>query len=230
VGSQQGAVVPPQEYLAQVRELCDRHELLLIADEVMTGFGRTGRNFAVEHFGVTPDIITFGKGVTGGYAPLSGMVVHQRIVEAVVERSDGVFRHGYTYSGHPVSLAAGNAALRYYRDHRVLDNAVVQGLYLREQLDGLQLRHPLMGPVRGAGLLLAFDVLPVTDPWVTSEQLNAVATSYGAVFYPGSGAVDGVRGQHLLIAPPLTIASGEVDLLVEVLDRALTHLESGESK
>ena len=230
VGSQQGAVVPPHEYLAQVRELCDRHELLLIADEVMTGFGRTGRNFAVEHFGVTPDIITFGKGVTGGYAPLSGMLVHQRIVEAVVERSDGVFRHGYTYSGHPVSLAAGNAAMRYYREHRVLDNAVVQGLYLREQLDELRSRHPMMGPVRGAGLLLAFDVLAVGDSSVTSEELNAVAMSYGAVFYPGSGAVDGLRGQHLLVAPPLTIASGEVDLLVDVLDRALTHLESGESK
>jgi adenosylmethionine-8-amino-7-oxononanoate aminotransferase len=228
VGSQQGAVVPPHEYLAQVRELCDRHELLLIADEVMTGFGRTGKNFAVEHFDVVPDIITFGKGVTGGYAPLSGMLVHRRIVEAIVARSDGVFRHGYTYSGHPVSLAAGNAALRYYREHRVLDNAVAQGVYLRGRLDDLHGRHPMMGQVRGAGLLLAFDILQVGESQVTSEQLNAVAMSYGAVFYPGSGALDGVRGQHLLVAPPLTIASEEVDLLVDVLDRALSHIENGD--
>jgi adenosylmethionine-8-amino-7-oxononanoate aminotransferase len=230
VGSQQGAVVPSPKYLGQVRELCDRHDIVLIVDEVMTGFGRTGKNFAVEHFGVTPDIITFGKGVTGGYAPLSGMIVHDRIVDVIRERSDGVFRHGYTYSGHPVCLAAGNAALTYYQDHKVLDNVVKQGRYLRDRLEDLQSRQARMGPVRGRGLLLGFDLLDVPGKrYITSESFNEMAMQNGAIFYPGKGRIDGVRGQHLLIAPPLTIQRVDIDLMVDVLERTLTDVDVGVS-
>ena len=227
VGSQQGAVVPPPKYLGQVRELCDRHEIVLIIDEVMTGFGRTGKNFAVEHFDVTPDIITFGKGVTGGYAPLSGMIVNDRIVDVIRNRSEGVFRHGYTYSGHPVCLAAGSAALTYYRTHRVLENVVTQGRYLRERLDDLQARQPRMGAVRGRGLLLGFDLLEVEGrSRITSEFFNEVAMRNGAVFYPGKGRIDGIRGQHLLIAPPLTIQRVDIDLMLDVLEQTLAQVDS----
>lgn len=226
VGSQQGAVVPNPKYLGQVRELCDRYDIVLIVDEVMTGFGRTGKNFAVEHFGVTPDIITFGKGVTGGYAPLSGMIVHDRIVDVIRECSDGVFRHGYTYSGHPVCLAAGNAALTYYTDNGVLENVVDQGRYLRGQLDELQSRQPRMGPVRGRGLLLGFDLLDVPGRrHITSESFNEMAMQNGAIFYPGKGRIDGIRGQHLLIAPPLTIQRVDIDLMVDVLEQTLTDVD-----
>lgn len=226
VGSQQGAVVPPAKYLGQVRDLCDRHDIVLIVDEVMTGFGRTGKNFAVEHFNVIPDIITFGKGVTGGYAPLSGMIVHDRIVDVVRERSGGVFRHGYTYSGHPVCLAAGNAALTYYQDHKVLDNVVKQGRYLRERLDDIQARQPRMGPVRGRGLLLGFDLLDVPGRrHITSESFNEMAMRNGAIFYPGKGRIDGIRGQHLLIAPPLTIQRVDIDLMLDVLEQTLTDVD-----
>jgi adenosylmethionine-8-amino-7-oxononanoate aminotransferase len=227
VGSQQGALVPPQDYLTQVRRLCDEHDILLIVDEVMTGFGRTGKNFAVEHFGVTPDILTFGKGVTGGYAPLSGMVVAERIVDTIRDRSEGVFRHGYTYSGHPVSVAAADAALAYYADHRVLENVVHQGEYLWARLQELQARHPRMSGLRGKGLLLGFDLVDVEGAApLTSEEFNQRAMDNGAVFYPGRGAIDGVRGQHLLVAPPLTIRRQDVDRLIDILDQTLAAVET----
>jgi adenosylmethionine-8-amino-7-oxononanoate aminotransferase len=225
VGSQQGAVVPHPDYLPQVREVCDEHGIVLIVDEVMTGFGRTGKDFAVEHFGVVPDIITFGKGVTGGYAPLSGMIVHDRIVDAVRTRSGGVFRHGTTYSGHPVCVAAAHAALTYYRDHDVLDNVNVQGAYLWSRLEELQVAHPRIGGLRGRGLLLGLDLYEGAgaEP-LTAEEFNASAMRNGAVFYPGKGGIDGVHGQHLLIAPPLTIQRNDVDRLVEVLALTLAQL------
>lgn len=227
VGSQQGGLVPPQDYLAQVRRLCDEHDILLIVDEVMTGFGRTGKNFAVEHFGVTPDILTFGKGVTGGYAPLSGMVVADKIVNTIRDCSDGVFRHSYTYSGHPVSVAAADAALAYYADHQVLENVVRQSDYLWARLQELQARHPRMSGLRGRGLLLGFDLIDLegTLP-LTSEEFNQCAMDNGAVFYPGRGAIDGVRGQHLLIAPPLTIRRQDVDRLIDILDQTLAAVET----
>jgi adenosylmethionine-8-amino-7-oxononanoate aminotransferase len=230
VGSQQGAVVPPEEYLRQVRELCDEHEIVLIVDEVMTGFGRTGKNFAVEHFGVIPDIITFGKGVTGGYAPLAGMVVNDRIIDVIRTRSDGVFRHGYTYSGHPVCLAAANAALTYYQNHRVLENVVTQSRYLQEQLEILQQRHPRMGTIRGRGLLLGFDLIDVEGRRkITSEFFNEIAMNNGAVFYPGKGGVDGVHGYHLLVTPPLTIQRIDIDRMIAVLEQTFTQIDSDQA-
>lgn len=232
VGSQQGAVVPPDGYLRRIREICDRYDVVMIVDEVMTGFGRSGADFAVEHFGIQPDILTFGKGVSGGYAPLAGMIVSDKLVDSLIQDGGGRFVHGYTFSGHPVSVAAGLAAVRYYRENRVLENVKEQGAYLKECLLDLQTRHPVMGEVRGKGLLLGFELLldreedrhfpPSFD---AAERLNQLTMERGAVFYPGSGTIDGIHGNHLLVAPPLVITRTEVDEIVRIMDDALTALE-----
>ncbi|WP_126425223.1 aspartate aminotransferase family protein [Brevibacillus marinus] len=233
VGSQQGAVVPPEGYLRQVRELCNRYDIILIIDEVMCGFGRTGKHFAVEHFAIEPDILTFGKGVSSGYAPLGGMIVSDRIVQSLIENSGGKFTHGYTYSGHPVSVAAGLAAVRYYKEKDVLANCQQQSAYLFEQLELLRAKHRIVGEIRGKGLLIGFELVmdrergtPFPPKAGIADRLNQIAMEQGAVFYPGSGGIDGEQGEHLLIGPPLTINQGEIKELVAILDHSLTLLET----
>ncbi|TCZ76308.1 aminotransferase class III-fold pyridoxal phosphate-dependent enzyme [Paenibacillus albiflavus] len=232
VGSQQGAVVPPEDYLKQVRALCDRYDILMIVDEVMTGFGRTGTHFAIEQFGAIPDILTFGKGVSGGYAPLAGMIVSEHVVESLKRNGQGKFIHGFTFSGHPVSVAAGLAAVRYYKDQRVLDNCRKQGEYLVQALQVLQARHRSIGQIRGRGLLVGFELMKDRDQDVfyppeygASELLNQQAMKLGAIFYPGAGTIDGKQGDHLLIGPPLTITSDEMNEVIHILDLALTEFE-----
>lgn len=237
VGSQQGAVVPPLDYLKQVRELCDRYDMLLIIDEVMTGFGRTGRHFAVEEFGIEPDILTFGKGVSGGYAPLAGLIASDRVVDSLIQHGQGRFIHGFTFSGHPVSVAAGLAAVRMYNRDHLLDNCQQQGERLWNGLHQLQQKHLTMGQIRGRGLLIGFELLrnrendevfPPTSGKLTlsaSDRLNQIAIELGIVLYPGTGTRDGLHGDHILLGPPLTITAEEVDELLNLLDQALTVFE-----
>jgi adenosylmethionine-8-amino-7-oxononanoate aminotransferase len=224
VGSQQGALVPPEQYLRQVRELCTKFNVVMILDEVMTGFGRTGEHFAFQGLGVIPDIVTFGKGVTGGYAALSGMIVHDRLVDIVRSESNGVFRHGSTYSGHPISVAAGRAALTYYNEHDVLKNARERSRELQTALAKLAVEHPGIEDIRGRGLLMAFDLTesPEYSP-LTAEEFNTRTTHNGAIFYAGKGRYGGFSGQHILIAPPLTATSEEISRIVEILDKTLTE-------
>jgi adenosylmethionine-8-amino-7-oxononanoate aminotransferase len=226
VGSQQGAIVPPDEYLQQVRDVCTRYNVVMIVDEVMTGFGRTGEDFAFQAYGIVPDIVTFGKGVTGGYAALSGMIVHDWLVESIRTRGNGVFRHGTTYSGHPVSVAAGEAALTYYREHHVLENARARGAELRSQLDELASRHRGIADVRGKGMLLAFDLVQ-SDEFspLSAEAFNALSQANGAIFYPGKGRYGGFSGQHVLVAPPLTATTDDITAMVQVLDQTLTECD-----
>jgi adenosylmethionine-8-amino-7-oxononanoate aminotransferase len=229
VGSQQGAVPPPPGYFEKVRELCDRYQIVLIIDEVMTGFGRTGTNFATEQIGIEPDIITFGKGVSAGYAPLAGMIVHDRLIDGLIQNSDGKFIHGYTYSGHPVAVAAGIAALHVYERDRVLENVMEQGTYLVDRLLELKQKHSYISDIRGRGLLIGMELVKnreydqLFDPSEkAAETLNGIAMDLGAVFYPGTGSIDGIKGEHLIISPPLTVTKEEIDEMVNILDRAFT--------
>ncbi|MEH7003691.1 aminotransferase family protein [Priestia megaterium] len=240
VGSQQGAVVPPLDYFKKVRELCSRYDILLIVDEVMTGFGRTGTDFAVEQFGIEPDILTFGKGVSAGYAPLGGMVVHDRLIQGLLENSGGKFLHGYTYSGHPVSIAAGLAALDMYEEVNILQNVETQGAYLMECLVALQRKHPYISDIRGRGLLIGLELMKDANQHIffepgeaASEKLNEICMELGGVFYPGSGSIDGHKGEHIIISPPLNITKSEVDEIVRLLDHAFSifhqHIRKDES-
>lgn len=233
VGSQQGAVVPPANYLEQVRRICTENDILLIFDEVMTGFCRTGKFFALEHFGAVPDIVTFGKGVTAGYAPLSGMIVHDRIVEGIIANSGGKFTHGYTYSGHPVSVAAGLAAVRYYKRNRIADNAREMGAYLTEKLLQLAEKYRTIGEIRGKGLLIGVELVrdrrggKLFEPSLqAAERFNKLAMEAGIVLYPGSGGIDGRHGEHFLIAPRLNTNRAELDEILEILDHVFAKFEN----
>ncbi|MBM7691190.1 adenosylmethionine-8-amino-7-oxononanoate aminotransferase [Peribacillus deserti] len=226
-GSQLGSVVPPDNYFKEVRRICDQYDVLLIADEVMTGFGRTGKTFAIEYFDVIPDIITFGKGISAGYAPLAGMIVHDRLIKGLIQNSKGKFVHGYTYSGHPVSVAAGLAVLDIYEREKILENVVEKGNYLLQKLIELKREIPLIFDVRGKGLLLGLEFAadaegtPFKQDLQITERINEKAIELGAVFYPGSGTINGYLGDHLIVSPPLNSKTNEIDELVHILRKSI---------
>ncbi len=233
VGSQQGGLVPTKEYLQGVRKICDEHDIIFIADEVMTGFYRTGKPFAVQHFDVVPDIITFGKGVSAGYAPLGGMIVHNRLTEELLQYSNGKFIHGYTYSGHPISVAAGLATLKKYQSLNIEKLCNENSDILVNRLIEIRKNSTIMGSIRGKGLLLGIELLKNADQnelfdpsFQASQKLNNYAMELGAIFYPGSGAIDGERGEHLIIAPPLNSTEEELDMLLQVFQQSIQKLEN----
>lgn len=229
VGATLGAAVPPDGYVARIAEICSEHNILLIADEVMTGMGRTGKSFAAQHWGVQPDLILVGKGVASGYAPLGAVLVSARIVEAF-ERGSGAFMHGFTYQSHPVCMAAGNAVFDYLEAHKLFERVNPAGKNLREALSPL-LAHPHVGDVRGLGLLLGVEFLKEKsrrEPFPKSEniagKIRQAALAEGVLTYPTQGCVDGQRGDHILLAPPFTISPEESALIARALKTALTKV------
>src|SRR5260370_18254291 len=172
VGATLGGAVPPEGYAARIAEICRKNGILLIADEVMTGMGRTGKPFAVQHWGIEPDIILVGKGVASGYAPLGAVLVSARVV-AAFERGSAAFIHGFTYQAHPVSTAAGNAVLDYLEAHKLFDRVTPAAKNLRVALSPLQ-SHPHIGDFRGLGLLLGVEFVKdkaTREPFPQSESI-----------------------------------------------------------
>jgi adenosylmethionine-8-amino-7-oxononanoate aminotransferase len=231
VGATLGAAAPPEGYAARIAEICRKHNLLLIADEVMTGMGRTGKPFAVQHWGVEPDLILVGKGVASGYAPLGGVLVSARVVQ-VFERGSGAFMHGFTYQAHPVCTAAGNAAFDYLEKHKLFERVNPAGKHLRDALAPL-LEHPHVGDIRGLGLLLGVEFLKdkaTREPFAKAdgiaEKIRQAAVAEGVLTYPTQGCVDGQRGDHILLAPPFTISQEECMLVARALQAALTRVFS----
>ena len=230
VGATLGAVPATPGYFQRIREICDRYGVLFIADEVMTGFGRTGRAWGLDHWNVIPDLITCAKGISGGYAPLGAVLAKPEFVEEVRSRS-GSFVIGHTSSGNALSCATGSAVLRYILDHRLIENAASVGSYFKSRLDQLATRHAMIGDVRGLGLLLGIELVrdrttkaPFPTAWNVGRRIGAATLERGLVSYPGTGTADGVAGDHLLYAPPLTISQDQVDDLVEILDMSLTEV------
>lgn len=237
VGSQQGAMVPPDGYFKRIREICDKNDIVLIIDEVMTGFGRTGTNFAIEQFGIEPDIMTFGKGISAGYAPLAGMIVNDKITNGILENSEGKFMHGYTYSGHPVLAAAGLASLEIFEEEAVLQNCQKVSKYFFERLKKLKDSSSIISDIRGRGLLIGIEFVRDKDKNIlfdpseqVSNKINKIAMGLGAIFYPGSGGIDGIHGEHLIISPPLNINKREIDEIIEILSKAIQTFEKGLAK
>jgi adenosylmethionine-8-amino-7-oxononanoate aminotransferase len=230
-GATLGAVVPPPGYLQSVAEICRRQGVLLIADEVMTGVGRTGRNFAVEHWEVAPDIVVAAKGLSSGYAPLGAVIVSKRVADAIAHGS-GAFLHGFTYNSHPISLAAGRAVLRVLREQRLVQAADVDepgsiAAMLCSALDELR-DAKAVGDVRGIGLLWGVEfVADKTTKQPFASDLNfagrvaQAAVKRGLLVYPMQGCVDGVSGDHVLIAPPAVIAAEQIDWAVKRLKEAI---------
>lgn len=230
-GATLGAVVPPRGYLEKVQEICQRNRVLLIADEVMSGMGRTGRNFAVDHFGVAPDILVTAKGLSSGYAPLGAVIISKPVVEAISSGS-GAFIHGFTYSSHPISLAAGRAVLAYL-EKRELVRAADSGAentiaaYLKDNLGRLWSLDSI-GDVRGLGLLWAVEFVsnrstktPFPQALNFSGAVAQAALSRGLLVYPMQGCVDGDSGDHILIAPPAVISPEQVSWAVDQLSAAI---------
>jgi adenosylmethionine-8-amino-7-oxononanoate aminotransferase len=232
VGATLGAVAAPPDYFRAIREICDRYDVLFIADEVMTGFGRTGRAFALDHWGVIPDLIACAKGISGGYAPLGAVLAKPEIVGEVRRRRSS-FVIGHTSAGNPLSCAVGAAVLRYVRDHDLIRNAAEVGAYFLVRLRELAARQPIVGDVRGLGLLVGVELVrdratkePFSPGWRVGQRVGEATLARGLVSYPGTGTIDGALGDHLLYAPPLTITHAQIDDLVAILDASLTAVSA----
>ncbi len=227
VGSTVGALTPPDEYWPMIREICDRYDILLIADEVMTGCGRTGANFCVDHWNVKPDIIATAKGMAAGYVPTGGIIVRNEIAETLRDGS-GAFLHGHTYNGNPLSGAATAAVFRYLKEHKVVENARIQGERLEAGLRKIEASNPMVGEVRGKGLMWGFEFVADKEtrmPFAKAKGASALAMreclDRGLVIYPGGGMIDGVEGDNFLLGPPLVVTAQEVDMILEKLEEGL---------
>jgi len=222
VGNTGGILVPPPEYLPTIREICDRYDVLLIFDEMITGMGRTGRLFAAETYGVTPDILCLGKGLSSGYAPLAATIWSDRIQAAFwgPEQPDIAFGHGHTFAGNPISATAGMAVLDEVLSHDLLTNARAMGDYLGQRLRAMRDRYGIFGEVRGVGLLWGVEL--ARDP--------ATRTPFAPALRVGKriGAEAQARGliiRHdpdwFALAPPLIVTQSELDAMLSILDESI---------
>jgi taurine--2-oxoglutarate transaminase len=219
-----GVIPPPPGYLQSIREVCDRYGILLVLDEVMAGFGRTGRWFACEHWDVVPDLMTVAKGINSGYVPLGGLVVSDRIFDWLKDR---YFAGGLTYSGHPLACAAGVASIEAFKEEGIVENAAAMGAVLAEELPKLEQRHPAVGEHRGLGLFWALELVrdrrtrEMLVPYAASGEAAApVARMTKAAM--DAGLYLFIHWNTVLIAPPLTITREELAEGLAILDSVLT--------
>jgi adenosylmethionine-8-amino-7-oxononanoate aminotransferase len=231
MGSSGGAVPPVREYWPRIREICSKYDVLLIADEVMTGFGRTGKRFAVDHWNVIPDVLVGGKGLTGGYMPMGMCAVRNDLVEEV-ERAKADFMF-YTYSCHPVACAVAEGVLTIMEREKLVERSAEMGArlgaQLREELSG----HPMVGDVRGAGLFWGVEMVrdkTTREPFpaeskVTNRVLGA-ALRRGLFFYPASGMAGSGRGDAMMLTPPFVIGDGEIEFIVRTARDALEDIRA----
>jgi adenosylmethionine-8-amino-7-oxononanoate aminotransferase len=227
-GSSTGASVPQPGYWPRVREICSRHEVLLIADEILTGAGRTGTWSALEPYGIAPDIMVLGKGISGGYAPLSAVVAPRRLVD-VLARGSGAFLHAQTFSHHATLCAAGVATIRFMRRHRLIERCAEMGRVFHHRLQDLR-SLPCVGDVRGKGLLAGIEFVenkttrrPFPPSARFAESFAAVALEHGLVVWPNAGHLADGTGDLAMLAPPFVIAEEQIDELVALFSRAVEH-------
>jgi len=219
ISSPMGAAVPGPNYWPLLRELCDRYGCLLIADEVITGFGRTGKMFACEHWNVTPDIMTVAKGITSGYIPMGGAITRKIISDAFVGSSKAAFRHVITFGGHPVASAAALRNIQILEDEHLADNAAVMGDRLLDGLNELKDKHKIIGDVRGLGLLCGVELVKdrATKEHFPAEADLAARLTQG---FADNGIL--LRGGDTMnVAPPLCVTPGEIDEILTVMDRVI---------
>lgn len=218
-GSSTGASVPPPDYFKRVREICDKHSVLFIADEVLSGAGRTGKWAAIDHFGVTPDIMTLGKGLSGGYVPLSAVVAGRKVLDPIAKGS-GQFKHAQTFSHSPSICAAGLAAVRYIRSKGLVERCAQMGTVLHKKLSSLS-SLPYVGDIRGLGLLAGIEFVqdksskaPFSRSLKFAETFVEEAQNAGLILWPNIGHADGTSGDLVMLAPPFVISESEIDEIV----------------
>jgi adenosylmethionine-8-amino-7-oxononanoate aminotransferase len=227
VGATLGTVPAPEGYFQVIREICDRHDVLMIVDEVMTGLGRTGKNFGIDHWGVKPDLIATAKGLASGYLPLGAVIVSDRVSKAFKEP----FAHGHTYGSHPVTCAAGAAVLEYMERHNLVESSAKMGEYLLAELETLR-EHPTVGDVRGLGLFAGAEFVkdkaskePFPAEVDFGRRVSEQCLGNGLLVYPGNATVDGFQGDHIQVAPPLVVTQEQIDEIVHILDRSIGEVE-----
>lgn len=231
VGASLGAVAPTPGYFKRVREICNRHGIILILDEVMCGMGRTGTTFAFEQEGIVPDLVAIAKGLAGGYQPLGALLVCDEIYDTIKQGS-GFFEHGHTYIGHALACVAGLAAQRTIIDRNLLANVRTQGENLMAMLQQKLGQHPNIGDIRGRGLFLGLELVKdreskqTFDPALKlSARIRKAGMSRGLICYPMGGTADGKNGDHILLAPPYIVDASHLeeisDKLTATVDDAL---------
>jgi adenosylmethionine-8-amino-7-oxononanoate aminotransferase len=222
VSSPYGAVVPGPNYWPMLREICDRYGVLLIADEVITGFGRTGKMFACEHWGVTPDMMTMAKGITSGYIPMGGAITRKNIADAFVGSQRVSFRHVITFGGHPVAAAAALRNIQIMEDEHLAENSARMGAYLLDGLNELKEKHQMIGVVRGLGLMCGMELVrdrETKEPYPAEAELGSRLTAG----FQANGLI--LRGSdNMNVAPPLCVTSGEIDEIISGMDMAFTQV------
>jgi len=231
VGATLGGVPAVEGYFKTIRDICDRHKVLLIMDEVMAGCGRTGNYFAFEQEGITPDIVTLAKGLGGGYQPIGAVIaegfIHQGIIDAF-----GAFAHGHSYVGHATVAAAGLAVMQVLEDENLLESVSKTGKLLRSTLQEAFAEHPHIGDIRGRGLLVGIELVEdrETKTGIRKElgvplAIRRAAMENGLICYPGGGCVDGIDGAHILLAPPFIYQPQHIDELVGKLEKTLAMVK-----
>lgn len=231
VGSTGGALVPPPEYFKIVREICDRYGILLVMDEVLTGFARTGAMFASNHWNIEPDILMMAKGMSSGYAPIGGVAVSKAIAE-VFEKGKGVdFAHGFTFAGNPVACAAALKNIEIITREELAERSLRLGEYLKEKLKALD--HRIVGDVRGKGLLVGIELVKdkeskqiFADHQQVAAEISARALRKGVKIFGLKGHDSGMISDFLVISPPLIITEQELDHIVNTIDSCLKEFET----
>ncbi len=231
VGNTAGAVTPPPEYFPIVRKICDRYDVLLIADEIITGFGRTGKNFAVDHWGVIPDIICTGKGMGSGYSPLGALIIHDKISQ-VFDQTSKTFDNGFTYAGNPLTCAIGIAVLDYMERNELIRNVETLSPYFfkkAEELSSLE----IVGEVRGKGFLMGIEFVKdktTREPFPPEDRVGPkiaeIAFSKGLATSGMQGCIDGIRGDYISLGPPFICTSSDLDAIIEITKDSIVEFQN----
>ena len=228
-GASVGALDPPAGYFDIIQRICREYGVMLILDEVMTGFGRTGALFAMEHWDIKADIVAMSKGMASGYFPLGGVMCSAEIADAVLDA--GGFAHGHTYAGNPMACTVGKTVLDIIVQDKLSENAASMGETLMAGLWELSHKHKMIGHVRGKGLLLALELVadrkrktPFPPDYQVGKRLTQIAYDLGLLIYPRR-PIDGLTGDHVLLAPPLIVTEDEVNQMLHLLNKAFTQLK-----
>jgi adenosylmethionine-8-amino-7-oxononanoate aminotransferase len=224
-GASTGGIVPPDDYFEVIQKTCQKYGVMLILDEVMTGFGRTGKLFAYEHWNIEADIVALSKGMASGYFPLGAILARHSIVDTALD--SGGFKHGHTYAGNPMACAVGLEVLDFIQRHDLCLNARRRGRQLKNGLETLGRRIPVIGQIRGKGLLIGVELVrdPVTKaPFPVAANAGQLLTDNalkdGLIVYPRR-SINGMSGDHVLVAPPLIVSESEVDEILNRFEKAM---------
>jgi adenosylmethionine-8-amino-7-oxononanoate aminotransferase len=232
IGAAGGAIAPPEDYFKIIKKICEDNDILFIADEVMTGSGRTGTMLACEQWGVIPDIVALGKGLGAGYTPIAAAIASEKVMTPILAGSKSVMS-GHTLSANPQSCAVALAVLEFLQKNEIMKQVESKGIYLKKQLERLKRKFPFIGDVRGKGLLLGIEFVENRNSKKTfprnaliTQKIVALAKEKGLLVYPAGAGIDGVNGDAIIISPPLTITKSDIKKLVYLLTETFAVLST----